>query len=100
MLSTLRYTAIAEGISYLALAITMTLKYIYEIKWPNMVVGQIHGILFICFCVLVLIAAKKYKWDFKKTIILLISSLIPFGTFWAEKQYLRGEEKNEELLDN
>lgn len=100
MLSTLRYTAIAEGISYLAFALTMPLKYILGLKWPNMIVGQLHGFLFIGFCLLVLIAAKKYKWNAKKTIILLISSLIPFGTFWSERKYLREEEKSTELLDN
>lgn len=93
MLKTVRYTAIAEGISYLAFALTMPLKYVWSIKWPNIVVGQAHGFLFIAFCVLVLAAAKKFKWEIKKTLILLISSLIPFGTFWSEKKYLR-EEKN------
>jgi integral membrane protein len=30
------------------------------------------------------------KWSFKKGIILFLASLIPFGTFWAERKYLRG----------
>lgn len=92
MLKTLRYTAIAEGISYLTFGLTMPLKYIWDITWPNMVVGQAHGVLFITFCVLVLIGARKFKWDSKTTIILLISSLIPFGTFWSERKYLREAE--------
>lgn len=102
MLKLVRYTAIAEGFSYLAFALTMPLKYVWNITLPNMIVGQAHGFLFIAFCVLVLVAANKFKWNFKKTLILLISSLIPFGTFWAERKYLR-EEPNEtanDLIDN
>lgn len=91
MLKLVRYAAIAEGISYLAFALTMPLKYMWDIKWPNMIVGQAHGVLFVAFCVLVIIAANKFKWNFKKTLILLISSLIPFGTFWSERKYLREE---------
>lgn len=100
MIKTLRITAISEGISYLAFALTMPLKYMWGIDWPNKIVGMVHGILFVGFCLLVLLAANKYKWNFKKTFILLISSLIPFGTFWAEKQYLREQENQSELLDS
>lgn len=90
LLQTLRYTAIIEGISYLAFAITMPLKYIWEIKLPNYIVGQLHGIVFLIFCALVVIAARKFKWSLKKALILFVSALIPFGTFWSEKKYLRG----------
>lgn len=93
-LKTLRYFAIAEGISYLAFGLTMPLKYVWHIRWPNLVVGQIHGILFIVFCVLVMIGAYRFRWKAEKTIILLLSSIIPFGTFWSEKKYLREDESN------
>ncbi|HNS42656.1 MAG TPA: DUF3817 domain-containing protein [Taishania sp.] len=89
MIKFVRNMAIAEGISYLAFALTMPLKYIWGIKEPNFIVGSAHGFLFIAFCLLVVVAALKFKWDAKKTGILLLSSLIPFGTFWSEKKYLR-----------
>lgn len=100
MMKLLRWTAIAEGISYLAFALTMPLKYMLDIIWPNKIVGIAHGFLFIAFCLLVVIAANKYKWNFKKTFILLLSSLIPFGTFWAEKEYLRDKQKKSDTLDS
>jgi hypothetical protein len=31
----------------------------------------------------------KEKWDFKTCLILFITAFVPFGTFWAEKKYLR-----------
>ncbi|VTP91544.1 DUF3817 domain-containing protein [Sphingobacterium daejeonense] len=89
LLQTLRYTAIAEGISYLTFALTMPLKYVWEIRLPNYIVGQIHGVLFLVFCSLVILAAFRFKWKAGKTLILLLSSIIPFGTFWSERKYLR-----------
>lgn len=100
MLKLVRITAIAEGISYLAFALTMPLKYMWEITWPNKIVGMAHGVLFVAFCLLVVIAAGQLKWNKTKTLILLISSLLPFGTFWAEKKYLREEEKSNDTLDS
>lgn len=93
MIKTLRFLAIAEGISYLAFALTMPLKYGWGIKEPNYFVGMAHGVLFIAYCAFVVVAAKEYKWDFKKTFVLGIMSLVPFGTFWAERKYLREEEE-------
>ena len=92
LLKTLHHTAIAEGISYLAFAFTMPLKYLWAIKLPNFIVGLAHGILFMAFCALVILAAQAFKWKTKKIMILLVSSLIPFGTFWSAKKYLRDDK--------
>lgn len=89
MIKTLRTLAILEGISYLLFAITMPLKRVYDMPEPNFYVGIIHGVLFILYCVFVLLCAYQFKWKFKKTFILGLASLIPFGTFWAERKYLR-----------
>lgn len=92
MLKTLRITAILEGLSWIGLIITMTLKYGFNIVGPNKLVGNIHGFLFIAFCLLVVLCHNKYKWNFKKTAILLISSVVPFGTFYTEKKYLQDKD--------
>jgi integral membrane protein len=90
LLKRFRWLAIAEGISYLLLGITVPLKRIYNIPEPNFVVGSIHGVLFIAYCIILLVLMIDLKWSFKKGIMLFLASLIPFGTFWAEKKYLRG----------
>mgnify|MGYP001627363191 FL=1 len=92
LIGQLRLLAILEGISYISFGLTMPLKYMWDIKGPNYVVGMAHGVLFIAYCLWVVVCHNEYKWDVKKTLILLIASLIPFGTFWAEKRYLRYEE--------
>ncbi|RZV60462.1 MAG: DUF3817 domain-containing protein [Flavobacteriaceae bacterium] len=84
-----RIVAFLEGISYLSLAITMYYKYVHAIGLPNKIVGMFHGILFIIYVVLAFRLRKKYDWSFSKFAIILIASLIPFGTFYIDYKYLR-----------
>jgi integral membrane protein len=90
LLNRFRWLAVTEGISYLLLGITVPLKRIYNIPEPNFIVGSIHGVLFIAYCIILLVLMIDLKWSFKKGFILFLASLIPFGTFWAERKYLRG----------
>ena len=85
----LRPVAIGEGISYLAFALTMPLKYGMDIPEPNKVVGLLHGILFMAYIPLVLMAASEYKWSKKTTFWALAASMIPFGTFVADKRIFK-----------
>lgn len=89
-LGRLRALAILEGVSYLALfGITMPLKYMLDMPGPNQWVGMIHGFLFIAYCLWVLIVKQEYRWGLKKTVLSLLASLIPFGTFIADKKWFR-----------
>ncbi|WP_190808320.1 DUF3817 domain-containing protein [Flagellimonas sp. S3867] len=91
MLKLFRSTAILEGISYLLLfGFTMPLKYWADILEPNKVVGYIHGGLFIAYVLLALIFCWQRKWGIKRFIILFVASLLPFGTFYVDKKYLKG----------
>ena len=74
-----------EGYSYLALVfIAMPMKYFMEIPMAVKVVGMIHGILFILFCILLAKAWHEAKWPFKESATFFIASLIPFGTFFTK----------------
>ncbi|MBC8754775.1 DUF3817 domain-containing protein [Kordia sp. YSTF-M3] len=81
--------AIFEGYSFLALFITMPLKYFAEMPMPNKIVGMIHGFLFIAYVVFAIIVTLEQKWTLKRFALLFIASLVPFGTFYIEKKYLR-----------
>lgn len=87
-LKTLRILAITEGISYISFAITMPLKYIMHWPLPNQIVGVAHGILFIAYCLWVLIVGVRFKRTVEFYAIGWLMSLIPFGTFWFERKYL------------
>jgi len=89
----LRVLAFLEGVSFLLiLFVTMPLKYLMEIPEPNQVIGMAHGVLFIAYVVMVLLAAKIYKWPMATTFWSLAASIIPFGTFWADKKYFKPTE--------
>jgi len=76
-----------EGYSYIILLfIAMPLKYLAGVAIAVKIVGMIHGILFIAFCILLVQAAQDVKWPFKNNIIFFIASLIPFGTFFTKKK--------------
>jgi integral membrane protein len=81
-----RIIAFIEGCSFLLLGFTMILKYGYSMPKPNYVVGMAHGVLFILYVLLLLQVAFVYKWSFLKTGLAFIASLIPFGTFYADKK--------------
>jgi integral membrane protein len=89
ILGQLQILAILEGISYISFGLTMPLKYMMDIKGPNYVVGMAHGFLFIAYCIWVVLLHNDKKLTVKTTALLLIASLVPFMTFWAEKKILK-----------
>ena len=88
-LKNFRTIAILEGISYLLLAVTMYYKYVLDNGLPNKIVGMIHGVLFIVYIIMAFVLRKEQDWSLKTFAIILIASLIPFGTFYIGKKYLR-----------
>ena len=94
LLALFRFVAIAEGISYLALGITMPLKYVWEMPQPNIWVGMIHGMLFIVYVGIAILYSVEQRWSFRKLAISLIASLIPAGTFYIDRVYLRTPQVN------
>ncbi|HCN82301.1 MAG TPA: hypothetical protein DIT07_01585 [Sphingobacteriaceae bacterium] len=100
MLSTLLKTAIGrfriiaflEGCSFLLLGFTMVLKYKYLMPGPNYVVGMTHGLLFITYMILLFRVYLKYKWSLINIFYAFLASLIPFGTFYADKKIFRKQK--------
>ena len=84
-----RIIAIIEGLTYLGFAITMPLKYLYQITEPNYIVGMLHGIVFIIYCFWLLALTIQKKWSWLIGIKLFIASLIPCGTFYMDRKYLK-----------
>jgi hypothetical protein len=88
-LGRLRIIAFIEGCSYLLLGFTMILKYKFSMPQPNYVVGLAHGILFVLYIVLLLQVSFLQKWSIVKMFWAFIASLIPLGTFYADKVLFR-----------
>jgi len=84
-LSRFRLVAFLEGCSFLLFAVTMPLKYVWNMPKPNYFIGMLHGLLFLTYLVLLLQVATENKWSLKKIFLSFIAALLPFGTFYAAK---------------
>jgi integral membrane protein len=86
LLKLFKIIAYAEGISYLLFGLTMPLKYYFMMPEPNFYVGMIHGFLFMIYSLFTLFLFIKFRWSFLKAVLVFAASLIPFGTFMADKR--------------
>lgn len=78
-----------EAISFLVLlGIAMPLKYMFDQPQYVKMVGWGHGVLFILYVIGAFMMYKKLNWSPKVLLIVLACSLIPFGPFYVERQYL------------
>ncbi len=90
LLPIFRIVALLEGISYILLLFIATpLKYFADEPQYVRMLGMPHGLLFIAYVVMAVLMSKDMKWDGKTLRIILIASVIPFGTFYIDKKYLK-----------
>lgn len=81
----LRITGLVEAVSFMLLVgIAMPLKYIWHLPQAVRVVGMIHGILFVIFCIALARAALAAKWPIGRSALIFAASLIPFGPFLVD----------------
>ena len=93
MIKVFRIISYLEGISYiLLLFIAVPIKYYANDPSLVKLLGMPHGLLFVAYVILSLVSSKKYRWNSKKTLVVLISSVIPFGTFYVDYKYLKTDE--------
>jgi integral membrane protein len=87
MIQLYRKTALIEGISYLILLfIAMPLKYFFNIPEAVKYFGWIHGVLFLVFFVVLIMASIKYRWSVLRIGLYLLGSVLPFVPFYLDKK--------------
>lgn len=88
-----RIISFLEGTSYiLLLFIAVPIRYVaYLGEDPSYVkmLGMPHGVLFITYVILAFLLKTELKWNNKTFLIILVASLVPFGTFYIDRKYLR-----------
>ena len=90
MLKLFRLIAFIEGISYILLIfIAVPIKYLIGNPEYVKLLGMPHGILFIMYIIFSFIINIELKWSIKDLSIILFASLVPFGTFYVDKKYLK-----------
>lgn len=89
MIKLFKVIGVLEGLSLLFLLfIAMPLKYKFGMPIYVEIIGSIHGFLFIAYIGLVLYFFVNKEWNFRKSILASVASIIPFGTFYFEKKIL------------
>jgi integral membrane protein len=79
-----------EGLSFLVLlGVAMPLKYLWGMPTAVRVVGMAHGVLFMCYVLLVFLVCEERHWGRVTLLMALLASVVPAGTFLFERRYLR-----------
>lgn len=94
MLPIFRITSFLEGLSYiLLLFVGVPLKYVGQNEIVVKLLGMPHGVLFVAYIVIALLIRARMKWDGKTTLVVLVASILPFGTFYINRKYLKEESE-------
>ena len=90
MKKTFRIVAFLEGGSYLLLLfIAVPLKYWGGDESFVKLLGMPHGLLFISYLILAFLIKDDEQWGNKDFGIIMLASILPFGTFYIDWKYLK-----------
>lgn len=90
MKTVFRIVSFLEGTSYLLLLFVATpIKYLLDDPQYVKILGMPHGLLFVAYIVLAYLIKDEMKWNGKTFGIVVLASILPFGTFYIDKRYLR-----------
>lgn len=86
-LGRVRLLGLIEGWSFVVLLfIAMPLKYFAGQPMAVKIVGMAHGVLFLALCAAALQAqVEDEAWPLKRTALVILGALLPFGPFVVEK---------------
>ena len=85
-----RIVAFLEGVSYILL-MTIGLYFKYQLNDESYVklLGMTHGLLFVLYIIIAYLLREDENWDTKDFRIVLLASVIPFGTFYIDRKYFK-----------
>mgnify|MGYP001083488224 CR=1 FL=1 len=85
-----RVVSVLEGVSFILLLFIATpIKYLLGNDLFVKILGMPHGLLFIVYVILAFMLKYELNWKTKTFLSILVASIIPFGTFYIDKKYLR-----------
>jgi integral membrane protein len=88
-IKTFKIISTLEAISFLLLlGIAMPLKYIWNLPQMVQTVGMAHGVLFLLYIAGAVYISQKLNWTIKQLAIAVFCSIVPFGPFYIERNYL------------
>ncbi len=85
-----RIVGFLEGLSYLLLlGIATPIKYGLDDPQYVKLLGMPHGLLFVAYVAMAIMLRKEYNWSSKLFGLVLLASVVPFGTFYVDRKYLK-----------
>ena len=84
-----RIIALLEGLSYiLLLFVAVPVKYSLGDPLYVKLLGMPHGILFVAYFSFAFYFKQEQNWSMKTLAVVLLGSVLPFGTFYVDNKYL------------
>lgn len=84
-----RVMAYVVGVGLLALCFSMIMEYVFDQDQYTAIVGPVHGFLYIVYLVATVDLAIKARWSMKGTVLVMLSGVVPFISFVAERRVAR-----------
>ena len=76
----------------LLLGIAMPLKYLANMPLAVTIVGQLHGILFVIFGIVLFDVYRQKMLDLKWSILVFVAAILPFGPFIIDSKLKKIEQ--------
>jgi integral membrane protein len=91
----MRYIALAEATSFLALLIASFVKRSGGDALGVHILGPIHGALFIVYVIVALSVRDELGWSGRTTFWVLVGAVVPFGGYVVDWRLLRDAPSEE-----
>lgn len=88
----MRYIALAEATSFIALLIASVIKRTGGGELGVQILGPIHGALFITYVVVAFNIRHDMGWSGRTTFWVLVGAVVPFGGYVVDWRLLRDTE--------
>jgi integral membrane protein len=88
-LARFRVMAYIVGVGLLALCFAMVMNYGFDEGQYSAIIGPVHGFLYIVYLVAIVDLALKARWSLKGTVLVMLSGVVPVGSFFAERAVSR-----------
>lgn len=96
-LARFRVMAYIVGVGLLALCVSFTMKLAFDKPQYSAIIGPIHGFLYIVYLLTIVDLALKARWSLKGTILVMLSGVVPIGSFFAERAVTHRVQRGQKL---
>lgn len=94
LINPLRWVAVAEATSFLALLVATAIKYSADAPIGVTILGPLHGALFVAYVALAFMVWKPAGWSTATGVGVLIGAVLPFGGFVVDRKVLAPEARS------